>query len=649
MTTILPASPRSPRTRRGSRARASARSLTVLVWGAYTLGAATLSHAQIAADYEGRLGFRDPRHTGEAGFQWSAVLGISDAGYTVGASERFVGTPDVAYPDLTDLSLWMGNPWGGSRSIGFYDATHTSATGYHFSELVAFTRHGFALGQSQRFHGAPVVRGLSAWVAGPSGPTRRIGLFYDEEPPLPDGTVVNIVIAANDAGQSIGYAPTHRGQAAWQANPDGSTRRIGFYDAAHTAPSAQPHNTPVAINSSGTAIGYTTAGENSWAWVQRKNGGPVEQIGLYDAAHTNAEGIVVNRAVAMNDRGQVIGTVRRGEPAFDDTYAFAPWVWTPGGGGTIPLDTGNFTGGSAYLITNSGLVGGSEMSINMFSYARAWVYDTNTGERRFVGFSGEEDGPPDSLVALTESGVAVGRSSPYRGALCWMALPGQPTQRIGFYDGGYYWGPSYRSRVVAVADNGLTIGESDFTATDGVTAWLASPVDASTRAIGLVDGTYTGGDVHDFQLRTSHPTHVTNSGFVAGHSVRYHWDFTEEGQTAWIYNSVKDRYAKFVFSVRPSDGYAHSEVHVLHESGIALGSYTRFAADGTDLGERAFVWVTGRGAYDLASVLDVDPETVGWDYLARGIVVNEQGVFAGHGVPSDAPAGSQGVFLARLD
>ena len=318
-------------------------------------------------------------------------------------------------------------------------------------------------------------------------------------------------------------------------------------------------------------------------------------------------------------------------------------------GGTVALGTGYAWGTEASIVTDSGLVGGSDVRLSSFADGRAWVHNVYTGERRFVGFSRPEDGPPDVLVALTESGIAVGASTGYRAEECWMALPEQPTQRIGLYGDGHDFGMYRASRIVAVAANGLTAGTASLTAANGQSAWLASPVDASTRRIGLMDGTYTGGSRNGSDLRTSVPTHVTSSGFVAGYSVRYHWDFTEEGQTAWVYNSAADRYAKFVFSVRPSDGYAHSEVHVLRESGIALGTYTKFADDGTELGERPFVWVTGRGSYDLASALDVDPETVGWEYLARGIVVNDQGVLAGHGVPADAPEGSQGVFLARLD
>ena len=605
------------------------------------------AQGQLSAELVGRLGFRDARHTGSDGLQWSEVLAISDRGFTVGISERFVGPADPLDPEALDMSAWMGDPWGGTRSIGLYDAIHTSATGLHTSEIVDFTRSGYAVGHSIRYSDPSGRVGRTAWVAGPDRVTRRVGLYYTgSEPGLSEGWPENTLIDVNEAGQSVGTVEASTGSFAWQANADGTTRRIGILDL--TAADAEVRHEPVEINPSGTVLGNTTVGPNSIAWVQRKNGGRSVQIGLHGEDYVGADNATVNRAVAINDHGVVIGNARRGPPLYpgSDAYLYEPWVWIPVGD-TQSLDTDSHDGSTALFLTNSGLVGGTQMREGRSADTRAWIYDIRTRTRRSVGMSDPEWDPPDALLALTESGIAVGVNNRHRESRCWMALPGQPAQRIDPTGPAYDWGMVQSAWVVGVAANGYTIGTSRMTATGGQSAWLASPADASTRLIGLADGTYTGGSKNGHDLRTSVPTHVTSSGFVAGYSLRYHWDFTAEGQTAWVYNSEKDRYVKFVFSARPSDGYAFSQVHALLENGIAVGSYRKFGDDGSDLGDRAFVWVTGRGAYDLGSILDVDPAEAGWEHLARGVVVNAAGILAGHGVPAESA--SQGVFLARLE
>jgi hypothetical protein len=205
------------------------------------------------------------------------------------------------------------------------------------------------------------------------------------------------------------------------------------------------------------------------------------------------------------------------------------------------------------------------------------------------------------------------------------------------------------SAIVAYSTEGVAVGYSlgGYNEGYGQVAWIASPVTRQTYVIGLQDQIYRNlSNEQGVSGTHAMPTQVTRSKFVAGYNVRYHGDYGPEGQTAWVYNSPAGKYAKLEFSVRASDGYAFSQVNQLLENGIAIGTYTKFADDGTDLGDRAFVWITHRGAYDLGSVLDVDPETVGWDYLASAIVANEAGYIAGLGLPYESV--SQGVFLTRL-
>lgn len=596
--------------------------------------------AQVSADYVGRQGFTDPRHTRSDGYQESAVTAISDAGYTVGTSKRF------ASGSHADQSAWMGSPYGGSRAIGLYSGAHKDASGRHFSRVVKLSRSGRAIGLSARYDGGVPQTGRTAWIASWVGGTRPIGLYFDSPAPVPDARF-NDVFDINEAGQSIGIATVPWGQHAWVADAHGVTRAIGLVDEAYMSPGQAPFNTPVALNASGTVVGHTEWSGGQVAWLQSNNPGlPARRIGLYGGKYIAEGGRVDNGVRAVNEHGYAVGYARYGEEMEGTTYFYDDaWVSTPAG------ETTRIADGVARIITNSGLVAGE----SRFEYApgNPWIYDINTGALRYLFDGGDRLG----IYFVSEDGVVVGGGA---FGVTWLAPAGQSGVFIGFfdlaYDGGGAGNSNIDSSIVAIAPSGLTVGATELKRASGKTAWMASPITAQTQRIGLYGGIYDGaiheedrgdGVMRTFTSHTSEPTHVTRSRFAAGYSLRLHGDDVAEGQTAWIYNADADRYATLEFSVRPSDGYAFSQVHALLENGIAVGTYTKFAEDGTDLGDRAFVWVTRRGAYDLGSVLNVDPEAVGWDYLASGIVVNEAGVIAGHGVPYDST--SQGVFLAKLD
>ena len=547
----------------------------------------------------------------------------------------------------------MGSPLGGTKSIGFYDAAHTASIGRHFSRVVKLSRSGRAIGLSARYDGQVEQTGRTAWIASWGGGTRRIGLYLDS-PTTVEGAFWNDVFDLNEAGQSIGIARFADGQHAWVADVYGATRAIGLMDEAHMSAGRAPFNTPVALNASGTVVGNTEWSGGQAAWLQSKRADvPARLIGIYDEKHTLPDGTVDNGVFALNAHGYAVGYARYGEELEGYTYRYDDgWVSTPAGETILIAD------GVARFITNSGLVAG----YSRFEYSGGypWIYDIATGTLRTL-YRDPSQGGGSYPDFLTEDGVVIGRFSGgqrYASHLAWLAPAGQEPVLIGIYDdehdGGSSWS-YYETSSVAIASNGLTVGTSRQMHTGGMTAWVASPATAQTDRIGQYGGVYDGA-VHEVDkgwyvlssvTHASLPTHVTSTRFVAGYSLRYHGDDVPEGRTAWIYNGAAGRYATFEFSVRPSDGYAYSMVRVLLENGIAVGTYTKFADDGTDLGDRAFVWVTGRGAYDLGSVLNVDPETVDWDYLASGIVVNEDGVIAGHGVPLDST--SQGVFLARLN
>jgi hypothetical protein len=81
--------------------------------------------------------------------------------------------------------------------------------------------------------------------------------------------------------------------------------------------------------------------------------------------------------------------------------------------------------------------------------------------------------------------VAVGTSLGYGTEECWMALPGQPTLRIGLYGSGHDGGKFRASNHVASAANGLTVGPSNLTANGGRNAWLAGGRRVLRRSVNM--------------------------------------------------------------------------------------------------------------------------------------------------------------------
>jgi hypothetical protein len=615
---------------------------------------ASSAPAATSFDYVGRPGFTDPKHTRSDGYQFSELVAASRNSFFVGESQRFFGTPHPEFGALPDRSAWMGVGLGGSKSIGLYDAAHKSATGYHTSDVIKFGPGwgGPVIGHSVRYDGTPIQRGQSAWVADWWGGTRRIGLFYDGPPPLPDGSRWNHVIDLIEVGISIVYAPTHRGQTAWRASRDGATARVGFYDGAHVSPGADPNNTPIALNYNGDVIGHVNFSGGQVAWLHPMNSSMAIEIGLDDIAHQLEPGNgVINRVTAINSSGHAIGSAARRELPFEgaDFYFYDAWASKPSGE-TILLDQDTEAGSTPQFITESNLVGGNDYAPAPQISAQPWIYDINTGVFRYLI-------PPNTpgltiMTALTEDGVAVGTRRGFRRESCWLAPKGAQAVDIGFYATPEYLSDgvpnSQKSEIVATSQKGTTTGISHLYAAGGITGWIASPTTGRTYKIGLYDAVHSGAVTEGFARQTSVPTHINGSSLVAGYSLRYHGDNSPEGQTAWVYNSPKARYAILALSVRASDGYAYSKINQILENGVAVGTYTKFAEDGTDLGERAFVWITGRGAFDIEDRLDVDPATVNWEYLANAVFATEGNDIVGYGVPLGS-ATSQGVFHVKLD
>ena len=185
-------------------------------------------------------------------------------------------------------------------------------------------------------------------------------------------------------------------------------------------------------------------------------------------------------------------------------------------------------------------------------------------------------------------------------------------------------------RYVAGADRGL----------DG---WYAT-ITGGTRPLGLEDARHRRGDGYERHV----PTLLTDARRIAGISARFSGNI-EVGQTAWIHDVATDTYSRVELSVRATDQFAWSVVTELREDGTAFGTYRKFGADGSNLGDRAFMYLPGIGAFDLESARDAAPGSRGWAFLGRPVEATPAGQIVGLGQVADrlTPPFSQGVYLLQ--
>lgn len=622
----------------------SHRTLTLFVCVAW----ATSVSAQVRVDYLGRRGFTDPRHTeATTGYQSSAGrFAWNEQGFSIGASSRFTPAHRPSGSSVPNESAWLGSPWGGTKAIGLYDPAHKANSGLHSSSPFIIRADGLVVGSSVRFDETSQYKGRSLWLASWDKGTWRIG-------PTDSKYTESYYAGMDDAGRAIGVSDHALGRDAWIVNATGGELRfLGFNDPAHTGADGWRSNQVFTYNRSGTIFGMTRwTGGNQVAWLHSKHGGGPRLLGFYGEGYTGADGSIFNELRRTSARGHAIGDARFRDPDSGQERLVA-WL-ALASGENVALRPGVTHDTSAELLTDSGFVSGHDTrTIGDTLEQRPWIFDIATRSLRFPvqdpGMGSAE------LVVLFDDGASAGRfglagESPFWEPMgVWFAPPGGPAKRIGFH------GPEFesasgipRSRLEH-ARPGLIVGVS-YTADDlSSHSWLADARGVTSR-IGLVDAMHTGQTSSEGELISIHrswTTHITSSGFVAGLTHRYDGGSQFKGRTAWIYNSSKRRYVRFDLSVS-HDGYSESEVHHLTESGIACGTYQLYSDAGDDLGRRPFIWVTGRGAYDLEEVLDVDLAGAGWASIDAVESITESGYILCRGTVND-DARSRGVFIAKL-
>lgn len=606
--------------------------------GAFNLGNAAWV-ANVATGLSTRIGlFGGSEFTKNDGTRITYSYHTTESGYTRGESERFNGgASSLGY------GAWSANASNGVTSrIGLYDFgggnEFTGSNGYQNSYTRDITESGYVIGNSDRRVGGMSNLGAGSWVANASGVTTRIGLFGGAEFTSSSNYQYSDAERVTNSGYVTGYSSRYNntendlGSAAWVANAGtGVTTRIGLYDFGggneFTDINGYQNSSALQISNAGyirgTSMRYNGGGDylGTGVWVANASSGATTRLGFFgETAYTSNTGYEESRVEEVTESGYLFGFSSRynGGPTFVDEVT---WVANAASGVTTRIGLYNQDGGNAFItdgsreITESGYVRGFS---NRASGGEAtWVANAATGVTTRTGLFDQGGGNEftandgyqlsvnddfNSDFELTESGYLHGYSQRYNG------------------------GAEFLGRGV----------------------WLASAISGTTVRVGEFDAVHTS----DIDYQYSEVTALKESGFAAGYSERYNGDATQDGQTAWLYDLNTNQPFTLELSVRPSDGYAYSTVSYLSENGVAVGYYNLFSGE-TFVGNRAFAYLPGEGAFDIGSNIDIALGAEGWaaftsGQLAEGNFILGSGEldgFEGAGVFLVVPEPGSGVLL----
>lgn len=131
--------------------------------------------------------------------------------------------------------------------------------------------------------------------------------------------------------------------------------------------------------------------------------------------------------------------------------------------------------------------------------------------------------------------------------------------------------------------------------TSGTSSWLYNG--ASTAQTGLLGSAYTTTDTN---YRASYTTHLSSSGYAAGHSLQFNDIYSNAGgRGAWLYDgSSSIELGLFSAPFTNTDGNQHSEVNFLTNNGGVAGTARRYDG-GTITGHAAWVY-NGAGSVDIS-------------------------------------------------
>jgi hypothetical protein len=533
-----------------------------------------------------RMGLLDAEHTTSAGFQFSNVNNLNNAGQAAGVSYRYASG---AY---AGQSSWVYDN-GVTKRVGFFDAYHTSSSDYRFTEITGFNEAGQAIGNSASYPNI-LEQGLSAWFYNGAS-TTRIG-FTGAAYTSATGLQESHAIALNNAGQVVGTSTqmsADPGQTAWIWSA-GTITTIGLTSGAHASTSGRTWNDVAFLNDAGHVAGTSVrfAGEiesGSSAWIY--NGSTTNVIGLVDSEHTSSTGQQYSSVTVMNQASQVVGSSDR--YIGTNSAGYSAWIYSGG------------------VTTGMGLIDSRHMSDSGIRYS--------------------------DVVALNEAGVAMGISTRFNheqlwGQSAWVHKAGA-TQQIGLLDAAHESTDGYRYDTPEYLNQaGQIVGSSSefFGGSEpGVATWF---YDGSTSVqTGLLDARHTRID----GARYSQHRDLNDSGQAIGISVRYSdTDMGQRGQSGWLYDHATNHTYPLVFS-EDTDGSAETSPNSLSGEGVVLGTYRQYAPGQSDL--VPFYWSIADGFHRVDDIVSGGLEANGWVTLGEPVLTIEHSsrYLIGSGVCSD--------------
>lgn len=435
--------------------------------------------------------------------------------------------------------------------LGYVDAEHTANSGYQRSEITGVAGNYFR-GNSVRYSGGSTPLGNSAWISqGSTGQFIRVGLqgspFGSPTGPM-DSQIQFLNAAGYSAGSSAYYTgASYLGNAAWMADGAGTVRHIGLFNTLLFYRSDGYRNSTVSgLTASGFAYGTSdiynggpsVIGQAAWiAGIAS----PTRQVGLVGAGFEGQGGRQYSAIAAVNSTGAGIGNSLR--------YAGGP----------------TSTGQSAWRSTPLGVS------------SQIGLYDPEHTRNDGYVFS--------AASFLSEAGYAAGYSKRYTGSAengqsAWRVNPVGALERLGFRSGEYSDGGLFYSEITGLLSDGTALGYSVRNSTGGYasTAWAANTT-GGVQTLGLSGSGYT----NYFGFSSNRPVIGTDTGFVAGTTVRYNpVNYANQG-TAIFVQSLSSGNAPVVVGLYDAahtgfDGTIENRISYLTDEGRSSGM--TFRADG---------------------------------------------------------------------
>lgn len=526
------------------------------------------------------------------------------------ATAAFTSLVPLASAEITPVSLErIGLPSGRNQIIDINDSGQV--TGYRSITQVGHTDR-------------------AAWLFD-GNTTRNISLLT-EEFISSNGSRWSEPLEINNAGHVIGFAAQYiegtfaPGDAIWLY--DGvSTKEISPTSPEFTRSDGFRHGNPslgtqffipdfnsAQLNQVGQVVGHSIVFDGEYpsglaTWFY--DGETTRVISPAGREFVRENGYRHSIASHINNAGQVIGRSER----YDDTlpppfpsesaYSYSTWMFDGNSTFLVGLTGDEFINSetgqrNSYVsdLNETGMVVGSSYVYSgpVFAGSQSWLY--HNGVTTDITPDKPADIQTNSMYQTSpqlrnETGHVAGISSYYNtdnaySRVAWL-YDGQSTKIIS----PQTLPSSATPDVLHLNESAQVAGLVSFS--QGELGWFYDGNE--TTILGLTDAAHTDSTGRHWTTIDF----LTETGLVAGRSSRYS-NGVGAGQTAWIWDHTAapgEELVTFIFG-DVSDGYSWSQINYLSDSGLAVGTYS----DVQFGGRHAFLWLRGRGIFDLTALVD---------------------------------------------